>query len=219
MNIQAVIFDLDGVLVNTDQHHYLAWKRICDEEGIPFDKTINDRLRGVSRMACVNIILEKASRKSSHQEKMRLAERKNGYYKEMLQSLSAADLPSGVVKTLDALRNNRIKLAIGSSSQNAPYILERTGLSHKFDAVADGNEICCSKPDPEVFLLAASKLGVRPYHCLVVEDAIAGVEAAFRGGMWAAAIGEACLSDMADYHIGQIEELLSILQTKGSVAR
>ncbi|OAB39936.1 beta-phosphoglucomutase [Paenibacillus macquariensis subsp. defensor] len=215
MNIEAVIFDMDGVLVHTDHHHYLAWKRMCDEEGIPFDESINHRLRGVSRMACVNIILEKAARTYSPQEKMRLAERKNGYYKEMLQSLSAEDLSSRVVETLDRLRAKQIKLAIGSSSKNAPYILERLGLSHKFDAVADGNEIRRSKPDPEVFLLAASKLGVRPDRCLVVEDAAAGVEAAIRGGMWVAAIGEACLYGMADYHIGQIEELLPILQATG----
>jgi len=100
MNVEAVIFDLDGVLVNTDHHHYLAWKRMCDEECIPFDETINHRLRGVSRMVCVNIILEKAARTYSPQEKMRLAEQKNRYYKEMLQSLSAEDLPSGVVETL-----------------------------------------------------------------------------------------------------------------------
>ncbi|WP_409345971.1 beta-phosphoglucomutase [Paenibacillus sp. MBLB4367] len=215
MNIEAVIFDLDGVLVHTDHYHYLAWKRMCDEEGIPFDERTNDRLRGVSRMACVNIILEKASRQYSPQEKMQFAERKNGYYKEMLQSLSAADLPSGAAMTLDSLRGEGIKLAIGSSSRNAPYILERLELMHKFDAVADGNEIRCSKPDPEVFLLAASKLGVRPDRCLVVEDAAAGVEAAVRGGMWVAAIGEACLCGMADYHIGRIEELLPILQAKG----
>lgn len=204
MNIEACIFDLDGVLVHTDHHHYLAWKRMCDEEGIPFDESINDRLRGVSRMACVNIILEKAAHTYSPQEKMQLAERKNGYYTEMLQSLSAADLSPGMIMTLDTLREKQIKLAIGSSSKNAPYILERLALSHKFDAIADGNEICKSKPDPEVFLLAASKLGVRPDRCLVVEDATAGVEAAFRGGMWVAAIGEASLCVMADYHIGQI---------------
>ncbi|GKS15046.1 beta-phosphoglucomutase [Paenibacillus chitinolyticus] len=218
MDIEAVIFDLDGVLVHTDHYHYLAWKRMCDEEGIPFDEAINDRLRGIGRMACVNIVLEKASRRYSQQEKMHLAERKNGYYKERLQSLSAADLPSGIVETLDTLREKRIKLAVGSSSKNAPYILERLGLSRKFDVVADGNDICRSKPDPEVFLLAASKLGVRPDRCLVIEDAAAGVEAAFRGGMWVAAIGEACVCDMADYQIGQIEELLPILQANGSVA-
>ncbi|MCZ8513177.1 hypothetical protein O9H85_12220 [Paenibacillus filicis] len=104
MDIEAVIFDLDGVLVHTDHHHYLAWKVLCDGEDIPFDETINDRLRGVSRMVCVNIILEKTVRTYSQQEKIHLAERKNGYYKEMLQSLSAADLPSGVVETLDQLR-------------------------------------------------------------------------------------------------------------------
>lgn len=215
MDIEAVIFDLDGVLVHTDQYHYLAWKRMCGEEGIPFDETVNDRLRGVSRMACVDIILEKASRTYSQQEKTRLAERKNGYYKEMLHALSAADLPSGVTMTLEALRGEGIKLAIGSSSRNAPFILERLGLMHKFDAIADGNEIRCSKPDPEVFLLAASKLRVRPDRCLVVEDATAGVEAAIRGGMRVAAIGEACLYGGSDFQISQIQDLLPILQVNG----
>jgi beta-phosphoglucomutase len=218
MNLEAVIFDLDGVLVHTDHYHYLSWERICCEEGIPFDETINKRLRGVSRVDCVNILVEKTARSYSTEEKMQVAERKNGYYKEMLHSLSAADLPLGVVKILDSLREKRMKLAIGSASQNARYILERLGLSDKFDAVADGSEIRSSKPDPEVFLLAASKLEARPDRCLVIEDSAAGIEAAFRGGMWVAAVGDADLYEMADYHIGHIEELLTILEEKGGVS-
>ncbi|SEN73303.1 beta-phosphoglucomutase [Paenibacillus sp. OK076] len=214
MKIEAVIFDLDGVLVHTDHFHYLAWKRMCSEEGIPFDESVNYRLRGVSRMACMDIIMEKAARAYSSREKMQLAEGKNDYYKDHLQSLSDADMPSGVLDTLDKLREKGLKLAIGSSSKNAPFIIERLGISHMFDAVVDGNEIRCSKPDPEVFLLAASKLGVRVDRCLVVEDAEAGVEAAFRGGMWVAAIGKACISNLADYHIGHIEELQSITASR-----
>jgi len=211
MDMEAVIFDLDGVIVHTDRYHFLAWKRMCDEEGIPFDETMNDRLRGVSRIACVDILLEKAVRLYSAQEIMRLAERKNGYYKAMLQNLTDDDLSPGIMDTLDRLRARHIKLAIGSSSKNASFILERLGLSHKFDAVADGNEIGCSKPDPEVFLLAASKLGVRPDRCLVVEDAAAGVEAAIRGGMKVAAMGDASLSGKADFCIATVGEILSLL--------
>lgn len=211
MDMEAVIFDLDGVIVHTDRYHFLAWKRMCDEEGIPFDETMNDRLRGVSRIACVDILLEKAVRPYSAQEIMRLAERKNGYYKAMLQNLTADDLSPGIMDTLDRLRAQHIKLAIGSSSKNASFILERLGLSHKFDAVADGNEVGRSKPDPEVFLLAARKLGVRPERCLVVEDAAAGVEAAIRGGMKVAAMGDASLSGKADFYIATIGEILSLL--------
>lgn len=187
--IQAVIFDLDGVIVSTDECHYQAWKRMAEEENIPFNRTINERLRGVSRMESLDIILENSAREYSNKEKAKLAARKNSYYVELIQSLSENDLLPGALHTLRSLRENRIKIAIGSSSKNTPLIMKRLGIESMFDGVADGNDISRSKPDPEVFLLAAQKLGMSPSDCLVVEDADSGVEAALRAGMKVLGVG------------------------------
>lgn len=189
--IEGVIFDLDGVLVTTDDCHYEAWKRMADEEGMPFDREVNRRLRGVSRMESLDIILENAGRVYSGEERTALAKRKNAYYVDMIHGLGKDAILPGALETLEKLRRLGIKLAIGSSSKNAPAILDRLGLAGFFDAVADGNQIQRSKPDPDVFLLAANKLGLQPANCLVVEDADAGVEAAVRAGMRVLAVGAA----------------------------
>ena len=181
--IKAVIFDLDGVIVSTDDCHYEAWKKMADEEGIYFDKIINNRLRGVSRMESLEIVLEKVEKEYSEEEKMQLAERKNGYYKEFITKLTPSDILPGALKTLDELKVNGIKVAIGSSSKNTPVILKQIGLSDYFDAVSDGNNITNSKPDPEVFLKAADMLGIPYAECMVVEDADAGIEAGKSAGM------------------------------------
>lgn len=210
MNIKAVIFDLDGVIVSTDRYHYRAWKQIADQEGIEFNSSINHRLRGVSRMESLEILLERASRDYLEEEKQQLAEQKNEVYKGLLASLTADDLLPEVRGTLLTLRERKVKIAIGSSSKNAPLILDKIGLSSQFDAISDGNNISQSKPHPEVFLKAAEMLGVAPEDCLVVEDAEAGVEAALRAGMKAAAIGDARNSDKAHYKLLSIRELLRI---------
>lgn len=181
--IKAVIFDLDGVIVSTDACHYEAWKKMADEEGIYFDKIINNRLRGVSRMESLEIVLEKAEKEYSEEEKLQLAERKNGYYKEFITKLTPSDILPGAMKTLDELKANGIKVAIGSSSKNTPVILKQIGLSDYFDAVSDGNNITNSKPDPEVFLKAADMLGIPYAECMIVEDADAGIEAGKSAGM------------------------------------
>lgn len=191
MSNQAVIFDLDGVIVSTDEFHYQAWKRMADGEGIPFNREINERLRGVSRMESLSIILEQAHRHYSEEEQTALAEGKNGIYKELLKELSPRDLLPGVPELLAGLQARGIKIAIGSSSKNTPFILKQIGLDQSFDAVADGNQIERSKPDPEVFLLAARKLGVDPGECVVVEDAEAGIAAALAAGMKAVGVGSA----------------------------
>jgi len=192
MAIEAVIFDLDGVIVSTDEQHYQAWQRMADEEGIYFDHEINHRLRGVSRMDCVEIILERASRAYSEEQKQAMATRKNGYYRELLDgNLAPEHILPGVMGILEGLRERGVKSAIGSSSRNSPVILERIGLADAFDATADGNDISRSKPDPEVFLIAAERLGVAPECCLVVEDARAGVEAGLAGGMLVLGVGDA----------------------------
>ena len=181
--IKAVIFDLDGVIVSTDDCHYEAWKKMADEEGIYFDKTINNRLRGVSRMESLEIVLERAEKEYSKEEKTALAERKNGFYKEFITKLTPNDILPGAINTLDELKANGIKAAIGSSSKNTPVILKQIGLDNYFDAVSDGNNITNSKPDPEVFLKAADMLGIPYNECMIVEDADAGIEAGKSAGM------------------------------------
>ena len=146
--ILGVIFDLDGVIVSTDDCHYLAWKRMADEEGIPFDRKVNERLRGVSRMASLEIILEKATKTYTEEQKVEMATRKNGYYVELIQQLTADAMLPGAMATLDMLKKRGVKIAIGSSSRNTPIILRQIGLDGYFDAVADGNQITHSKPDP-----------------------------------------------------------------------
>ncbi len=203
--IKGVIFDLDGVLVTTDDCHYRAWKRMADEEGIPFDRRINQRLRGVSRMESLEIILENANRVYSESDKKAMAERKNAYYVDMINSLEKTAILPGATVTLIKLREAEIRMAIGSSSRNATAILNRLGLTVFFDAVADGNQIRHSKPNPEVFLLAAEKLGLTPAECLVVEDADAGVEAAVRAGMRVLAVGAAKENPQATLNAESLE--------------
>lgn len=210
MRYQAVIFDLDGVICHTDKYHYQAWKQIADELGIYFDETINNRLRGVSRMESLDIILERCDRTLDAKEKELWAGKKNEIYKELLKNMTPADLSAEVKDTLDALRGRGLKLAIGSSSRNARFILDRLGLDGFFDEISDGNNITKSKPDPEVFLKAAEYLGKRPEDCLVVEDAQAGLMAAKAGGMDCAGIGDAAESGLADYSLGRFGDLLDI---------
>lgn len=211
MNFKAIIFDLDGVICFTDEYHYLAWKQIADSKGIEFDKQINNRLRGVSRMESLEIVLEKYRGEISAGEKLALAESKNELYRESLKQMSENDLPSEVRSTLGALRGAGLKLAIGSSSKNAPFILERIGLGGFFDAVSDGNNITNSKPDPEVFVKAAQLLGLPCPDCLVVEDAVSGAIAARAAGMKVACVGDASENNAGDYNLSSFAQLLDVL--------
>lgn len=195
--IRAVIFDLDGVIVSTDDCHYEAWQQLADKHGIYFDRQINQRLRGVSRMESLEILLERANRTYTEEEKIAMAAEKNEEYKRLVMKLTPADILDGAMETLKALREKGILLAIGSSSRNTPIILKRIGLDGFFDAVADGNHIKNSKPDPEVFLLAAKMLNIAPSACLVVEDADAGVEAALNGNMRVLGVGAAASNKRA----------------------
>lgn len=212
MNYQGIIFDLDGVICSTDEYHYLAWKALADRLGIPFDRERNNLLRGVSRMASLEIILERSEKTYSEAEKVVFAEEKNTLYRELLGRMSPADLSDDVKNTLTALRQTNLKLAIGSSSKNTLFILERIGLGDFFDAVADGNCITHSKPNPEVFLKAADMIGLDPKDCLVVEDAHAGVEAAVAGGFDCAAMGDARDNARAKWHISHFSDLLRCLE-------
>ena len=208
MKYKGIIFDLDGVICSTDEYHYQAWKALADRLGIPFDRERNNLLRGVSRAESLEIILEKADRTYSETEKKAFAEEKNRLYRELLGQMSPADLPENVKTTLETARNRGMKLAIGSSSKNTPFILERIGLGNFFDAVADGNCTTRSKPDPEVFLKAAEMIGLYPGDCVVVEDAHAGVEAAAAGRFDCAAIGDAREDRRAKWHLKEFPDIL-----------
>ena len=212
MRYRGIIFDLDGVICSTDELHYLAWKEIADRCQIPFDREMNDQLRGVSRMESLERILSRGRGEWTQEQKQRLAEEKNARYRELLGTLSEKDILPGVPETLQALRARGLALAIGSSSKNAVAILERLGLSGWFDAVADGTQIKRSKPDPEVFLLAAEKLGLPAADCLVVEDAQAGIQAAQAGGMDAASVGPAAKQAIGTYQLETIYDLLALFK-------
>ena len=207
MSLKAIIFDLDGVIVSTDEYHYLAWKRLAEGENIPYSRTVNERQRGVSRMESLEVLLEQAEKSYTKEEKAELAARKNGYYIEFINGIKPSDILSGVLNFIEAAKQCDILCAIGSSSKNTPAILQGVLLSGFFDAVADGNDIKNSKPHPEVFLLAAEKLGVDPVECAVIEDAEAGIVAAKAAGMFAVAVGGAYGNINADYSVHSLAEL------------
>lgn len=214
MAIKAVIFDLDGVIVTTDDYHYEAWKMVADEENIYFDKEINERLRGVSRMESLEIILEKSLKKYSSKEKDNLAKKKNEYYKTLLKNLSTRDILPGVIKLLEILKEKNIKTAIGSSSKNTMMILNKIEMTNYFDVVVDGTMIKESKPNPEVFIKAANLLGISYDSCLVIEDADAGVKAAKNAGMKVLGVGSARNNSFNDYSINDLSdvEIFSIIR-------
>lgn len=208
--MKAFIFDLDGVIVSTDKYHYQAWKKMADDEGIYFDEKINDRLRGVSRMASLGIVLERARRQYTEEEKVALANKKNDLYRDLLKNLTPADRLAGVTETLEKLRAEGFLLAVGSSSKNTPTILDKIGYGGYFDAVSDGNKITKSKPDPEVFVKAAEMLKLPAEECFVVEDAKAGIDAAKAGGFVSVGIGDAAHYDKTDYKISTISDILKL---------
>lgn len=206
-NFKGVIFDLDGVIVSTDEYHYLAWQMIANREGIYFDRKINDRLRGISRMESLNIILERASREYSDDEKLEMATAKNNFYRESLKKLTKAEILPGVTDLIAELKKRSIRIAIGSSSKNTMLILNQIGLTEQFDAIADGNRIMHSKPDPEVFFLAAKMLNLLPEECIVVEDAVPGIQAASAAGAKPVAVGSAQGCDGAKYSVSDLNKL------------
>lgn len=210
--IKAVIFDLDGVLVHTDKFHYLAWKALADKLGIYFDETINNRCRGVSRMESLDIVLERSDKSYTQEEKVAFATEKNEIYKSYLATMTPADVTDDVRNTVLSLKNRGIKVAIGSSSKNTRFILERVGLIDLFDAISDGNNISHSKPDPEVFIKAAEFLGIEPRYCMIVEDAVSGVEAGKRAKMTTTAIGDAATAHVADNDIEKLSDILDIVK-------
>ncbi|HZL12154.1 MAG TPA: beta-phosphoglucomutase [Prolixibacteraceae bacterium] len=199
--IEACIFDLDGVVVDTAKYHFIAWKALASELGFNFTIEDNERLKGVSRMSSLDILLEIGGKQFPEHEKLVMAEKKNTLYVSFIEKMSPEETLPGVEKFLQELRNCGIKIALGSASKNAPMILERIQLTGMFDAIVDGNSISEAKPNPEVFLKGAEKLGVLPENCVVFEDAIAGVEAARNANMYCVGIGEPENLGLADFVI------------------
>lgn len=198
--IKGVIFDLDGVLVSTDELHFEAWTKLARELNIHnYTREDNKLQKGISRLKSLEIVLGKGSLSYSEKEKQELAERKNNYYVQMLDSLDDSAVLKDVKEALELLKIKGIKIGVGSASKNTPIILEKTGLAPEIDAVACGIDVTKSKPDPEVFLIAANKLGLLPKECLVVEDSYAGVVAAKAAGMKSLAVGPERKLLQADY--------------------
>lgn len=199
--IKACIFDLDGVIVDTAKYHFIAWRALAKELGFEFTLEDNERLKGVSRMQSLEILLEIGGKQFSEQEKLAMAEKKNTLYVTYIEKMTPEEILPGVTEFLQELRSNGIRIALGSASKNSPMILDRIKLTEMFDVVVDGNSITEAKPNPEVFLKGAERLGVLPEHCVVFEDAIAGIEAARNAGMRCVGIGEPETLGMADFVI------------------
>jgi len=211
MKYSVIIFDLDGVICHTDWYHFQAWKSIADELDIHFDETINNRLRGVSRMESFEIILELYPIAMQPGDKEKWAAKKNDIYVGLLANLTPADVSLEVKNTLEKLKESGCKLAIGSSSKNAQLILSQIGLLDFFDVIVDGTHIKNSKPHPEVFLLGAESVGMPSISCLVVEDAESGVNAAIAAGMDVAAIGDAVNCGKGTYNLSSFADILGIV--------
>lgn len=207
--IKGVIFDLDGVLVTTDKYHYLAWKRLADKLNLKFNEEINHALRGISRTESLNHILSVNDINFSDDEKSELTTLKNNWYVELLEGLNEESLMNGAVETIKKLKRRGIKIGIGSSSANAIKILEKTKLIEYFDVIIDGTMIEKTKPDPEVFLLGAKALNLRPEECAVIEDAEAGLIAAKAGGFITFAVHPAKNIKEKDYYLDELTDLLT----------
>ena len=190
MVFKACIFDLNGVIVDTAAHHFVAWSRLAEELGVPFSHEDNEQLKGVSRVDSLEYLLNKGGLMLDPATKLKLMDRKNAHYLELARNTEPADALPGVRSLLIELRSQGIKVALGSSSKNATMILERLDLLEAFDTLVDGNHITLSKPDPEVFLMGAKALGIHPAECLVFEDAQAGIDAALAGGFPVVGIGQ-----------------------------
>jgi beta-phosphoglucomutase len=198
MNVKAGIFDLDGVIVDTAKYHYLAWRRLAHELGFDFSSDHNERLKGVSRQKSLEILLKVGRINLSEEEKHEAARRKNAWYIDYITTLTPDEILPGAEEFLKEMREQDVKIALGSASKNAGLILQRLQLNDFFDAVIDGTKVTKAKPDPEIFLKAAEEIDVPPAECVVFEDAQAGVEAAKNGGMYCVGVGDPDILIKAD---------------------
>ncbi len=202
--LKACIFDLDGVIVDTVQAHYTAWKAMADEVGVPFDEKENENLKGVSRTNSMKYILSLGNIQKTEEEIKAYTKRKNAIYVDIISSMTPADILPGVLDLIDELKANEIGMAIGSASKNTPTILKCVGLDKAFKVIVDGNHITKSKPHPEVFLKGAEQLGFAPEQCVVLEDAKSGVKAAKAGGMKCIGVGDPLVLAAADVVVSDL---------------
>ncbi|MFA6624759.1 MAG: beta-phosphoglucomutase [Bacilli bacterium] len=209
--INAVIFGLDGVICSTDEYHYRSWKAIADGEGIYFDRTINNQLRGISRTDSLDVILKRSEKIYTPEEKAVLADKKNAIYTSFLEKITPADCPDSVKETISWLKKQGIKVGLSSCSTNTKYILQKLQIENIFDTIVDGNEIKEVEPDPELFLLASEKLGIDINKTIVVEDSFPGIQAAKKGKYLAIGIGEGADYYQTDYPIENIREIIDIV--------
>ncbi len=207
MNMNGFIFDLDGVIVDTAKYHYLAWKKLADELGIEFTEEDNELFKGVSRRRCLEILLEMGSLKVTPEQFDRWLVEKNEDYLEYIEKMNASEILPDVPKVLNYLKEHHIPMALGSASKNARPILEKVNLLRYFDVIVDGNHVTKAKPDPEVFLMAARQMGIAPEHCVVFEDALAGIEAANSAGMTSIGIGDREVLLDAKYNFNNFKEI------------
>lgn len=209
---KGIIFDLDGVICHTDEYHYQAWKKLANYLHIPFDREINNQLRGVGRMDSLNIILQNAHILDVNiQTKEKYAKMKNDYYVQLIKNMNQSHLSNDVLATLQKLKQKGYLLAIGSSSKNTKFILNNLGIMDQFDTICDGTNIRYAKPNPEVFLKAAQQLHLLVQECVVVEDAISGIDAAKNGQFNCFGMGDAYQYNQATYHIQNFVDLLEYL--------
>jgi beta-phosphoglucomutase len=201
------IFDLDGVIVDTAKYHYLAWKKLADELGIAFTEKDNERFKGVSRKRCLEILLEMGGIEATEEQFNAWLLEKNVDYLAYIDTMDETEILPDVPKVLQYLRTHNIPMALGSASKNAKPILEKVNLLSYFDTVVDGNEVSKAKPDPEVFIKASEKLGAKPEHCVVFEDALAGIEAANSAGMTSIGIGDAEILSKAKFNFIDFTEI------------
>jgi len=204
-NIRAFIFDLDGVLTDTAEYHYLAWKRMAEEEGLSFNRQDNEKLRGVSRRASLELVLK--GRDLPEERMQELMDRKNGYYRDYIKTITEKDLLPGAEELLTELKAAGYKLALASASKNAPMVVERLGIEAYFDAIAHGGSVQKTKPAPDLFLYTAGMLGLEPRYCVVVEDAAAGIEAAKAAGMVVIGIGPPERVGAADLFFSSVADI------------
>lgn len=202
---KAVIFDLDGVITDTAHYHYLAWKRLAESLGLPFDEAFNEQLKGVDRMGSLELILAQGSRSYTQEEKRALADGKNRHYVELIATMTPGNVLPGVLRALDEVRGAGLKIGLASVSKNAFTVLDKLGIRNRFDEVVDAALIANSKPHPEIFLTAARQLGVAPADCLGVEDAVAGVASIKDAGMVAVGVGSPEVLTRADVVIPSME--------------
>lgn len=207
MTKKAFIFDLDGVIVDTAKYHYLAWKDLADELGFEFTLEHNELLKGVSRERSLDILLNIGKVTISDEKRTKILHQKNVTYLDYIAKMSSSEILPGIPELLQYLKSRNVKFSLGSASKNARLILETLDLLKEFDAIVDGNDVSSAKPDPEVFLIAAEKLGADPEYCIVVEDAQAGVEAANRAGMTSIGIGDKKVLGEASMVLNSTQEL------------